>query len=160
MIKTMRRIVIAAILLIALAAGACLALYNCSAGTPLEGARTQALNVALEQSGIKDTIESKLRENASSLAEEYGIPSGLVDMGIDELAIQDWKIANTPTSEPTGTIHLTYEGSPIELTTYEDPSVLSIKGEGKLNTYGQKITFSVPESVQGLSSLLSNVSSL
>ena len=155
MAKTMKRIVITAIILILLAAIACCGVAFCSSGTVFENARTAAINNVINTTGIKDTIDASLRSKASELAAQYGIPEQLLDGGIDMLSIQDWEVVNTPTDATVDkTVELDYEGSPIQITTYDDPSIISVKGEGQLNTYGQTITFSVPESAQGIPKLL------
>ena len=153
--KTMKRIVIAAILLIVIAAAACIALVTCSTGTPLESARSSVLNTVIDTSGVKDRIEAGLKNRASSLAEEYGIPEEILDAGIDMLAIDKWKVTNAPSdAQVKKTVEIDLDGSPVQITTYDDDSIVSIKGEGKLNTFGQTITFEVPESAQGLANLL------
>lgn len=155
MAKTMRRIVIVAVLLIALAAAACFAVYKCSAGTPLEGVRTSALNTLIDQTGIKDKIKSELDRRSQSVAEEYGIPAELAEAGVEMLAIDDWKVVDTPAdTEVAKTVELDVKGSPIQVTLYEDPSVVSIRGDGEINTLGQSITFEIPESAQAAVGLL------
>ena len=149
MAKTMRNIVIVAILLIALAAAACFALFTCSAGTPLEGARTSALNTIIDKSGVKDKVKEHLATRSQDLADQYGIPHEVVDMGVDMLAIDDWKVVDTPTdSKVKETVEFDVQGSPVQVTLYDDPSVVSLKGNGEINTFGQDITFSIPESAQ------------
>ena len=155
MAKTMRRIVITAILLIALAGVAVAGVYLYSSGTAIEGVRTNLLNSAIEQFGLKDQIEGNLRQRATSLAEEYGLPSDLFDGVIDSLAIDQWKVVDTPTdTASTKTVELDVEGSPIQVTLYDDPSYISIRGEGTINTFGQTITLEVPESAQSITGLL------
>ena len=155
MAKTMRRIVIVAILLILIAGAACVALFTCSAGTPLEGARTATLNTVIEQTGVKDRIKTALADKASDIAAEYGVPEELLDAGIDMLAIEDWKVTELPADATVAkTVEMDVGGSPVQVTTYDDKSIVSLRGEGKLNTYGQTITFEVPESAQGLADLL------
>lgn len=157
MAKIMRRIIIVAILLIALAAAAVFALYNCSAGTPFEGLRTAALNTAIDQAGIKDRVKSALNDKATEIAESYGLPAELATAGVNALAIDEWKVVDTPTdANETNTFTFYAEGSDVRVTLYDDPSVVSIRGtDGKLNTYGQAITFQVPETVQNVSELIS-----
>ena len=155
MAKTMRRIVIAAILLILIAGAACVALFTCSAGTPLEGARTATLNTVIEQTGVKDRMKAELNSKASEIADQYGVPAELLNAGIDMLDIESWKVVDTPTNATVKkTVEMDVSGSPVQITTYDDDSILSIRGEGKLNTYGQTITFEIPESAQSVASLL------
>ena len=155
MAKTMRRIVIASIVLIALAAAACLAVYSCSVGTPLEGVRTSALNTLIDQAGVKDKIKSELETRAEETAEQYGIPVELLDAGIDMLAIEDWKVVDTPTDKGVNkTVEVDVGGNPVQVTLYDDPSLVSVKGDGAINTFGQMVTFEIPESAQTAVSML------
>lgn len=158
MAKTMRRIVIVAILLIALAGIACFALLNCSAGTPLESARTATLNTIIDQTGVKDRIKTELANKAGDIASEYGVPEEILDAGIDMLAIDDWKVVDTPSKAKVDkTVEMDVGESVVQVTTYDDDSIVSIKGDGKLNTFGQTITFEVPESARGAANLLSYI---
>ena len=155
MAKTMRRVVITAILLIALAGAAVAAVFFFGTGTSFEGARTGMINTAIDQLGIKSKLEDSLRQRAANLAEKYGLPSNLFDGVIDELAIKDWKAVDTPTdAKVTKTVEVDVEGSPLQVTLYDDPSFLSIQGSGKINTFGQTITLKVPESAQGIAKIL------
>lgn len=154
MARTMRRIVLIAILLIALAGAACFALYNCSAGTPFEGVRTSALNMIIDQSGMKEKVKSELNQKANSLAERYGLPAELANFGVDMLEIEKWKVVDTPNENTAkNTVEFDVKGSPVQVTFYEDPSVISVKSEGKINTYGQKVSFEIPASAQAVVSV-------
>lgn len=144
-----------AILLIALAAAACFALYNCSAGTPFESVRTSALNTVIDQSGVKEKIKNQLDQKASSLAERYGLPAELADTGVDMLEVDKWKVVDTPDeSTVKKTVEFDIKGSPVQVTLYDDPSVISVEGNGEINTYGQKISFEVPASAQAVVGML------
>lgn len=155
MAKSMRRIVIVAILLIALAGAACFAVLICSTDTPFEGARTATLNTIIDNTGVKDRVKTALSNKASDVAEKYGVPEELVDAGMDMLAIEDWKVTETPANAAVEkTVEMDVGGSPVQITTYDDKSIVSLKGEGKLNTFGQTITFKIPESAQGIADLL------
>ena len=153
--KTMRRIVLVGILFIVLAAAACGALYMFSSGTALESARTQVLNTVIDRAGIKARIETELRDRGSALAEEYGIPQQIIDSAIDTLDVPNWEIVNTPDSSSENDRYgFDVADSQVQITTYDDPAVISVKSDGKVNTFGQSISFKVPESAQAYTDLL------
>lgn len=154
--KTMRRIVLVAILLIALAAAACAALFVFSSGTALEGARTSALNAIIDTTGVKECIDTELRARASEVADEYGIPRQILDAAVDTLDVKDWQVVNTPEKAAAQEPHeFEVSDSKVEVTTYEDdPSLVTVKSDGQVSTFGQSITFQVPESAQTYTELL------
>ena len=153
--KVIRRIFLVIILVALLVAGGAFALFSCSASTPLESARTSALNSAIEALDLKGQIDAKLRARAQELADEYGLPSQLLDGGVDMLAIDEWEVVNTPTdNEVKNVVDLQLDGTDLTVTTYEQPDVISVESSGNINTFGQTITFSVPESAQGISNVL------
>ena len=153
--KTMKRIVVTAIVLILLAGIACVAVMASNPNSPLHNARITALNTVIDATGIKDHLRGELETRAKAAAEEYGIPQEVIDEGIDMLAIEDWRVVDNPDSTTINkTVEMDINGSLLQVTTYDDESVISIKGEGNINTFGQTISFSVPESARGLSNLL------
>ena len=155
MAKTMRRIVITALVLILLAGVACFALFTFGVGTPVEGVRTTALNTFIDKAGIKEAIKTSLSEQVGKVAEDYNIPEEITSAGIDLLAIDDWKVVDTPSSDSIKkTVEFDVDGSPVQVTLYDDPSLVSVRGYGKINTLGTTVTFEVPECAQTPVSLL------
>lgn len=154
MAKTMRNIVITCILLIVLAGAACALVVTggCSAtaNNPLAAllpanVQTDATNALIDASGIKDHIETELRSRADEIAEQTGIPVSVLDYGIDTLDIQNWEATEKPTADEataTGTYSFDADGTPVDITTYDDTSVVTV------SAYGQELTLAVPESAQ------------
>ena len=147
MTSTFRRIIITAILFIAVA-GIAVALVmsgGCSrvAKDPIEGMKNGAVNVVLNSSGIKGKVDAELRTRANAIAGEMGIPESVVNTMVDSLAIEDWEATSLPdNAQPTGTYEFNVEGTPTRVTTYEDPSIVTI------DVYGQPVTMAVPESAR------------
>ena len=142
-IKTMKRIVAAAIFLILLAGVAVFGLVMCSSDTPFENLRTDAINTLIEKTGVKQRMESELYAHAEKFAEDTGIPIGLVDEAVSTLDITNWEaIALPDDAVENGSISTDFDGQHYELTTYEDPSYVTVAA------FGQVITFEVPESAQ------------
>lgn len=145
--KTMRNVIITGIVFILIAAGlsAVVMLSGCSvlsAGS-LDEARAEAINTLADKSGFKTELETTLRTQGRELAQEYGMPAELADQVVDSLAIQDWKAVVLPSDAvETETFTIPVEGTPVEITTYEDVSIVTI------GAYGQNVTLSVPESAQ------------
>lgn len=147
MTKTFKRIIIAgvAFIAIAVAASALVVSGGCStsAGDPVESAKNGTLNAIIDASGIKGKIDSELRSRGGEIAEQVGIPQSTVDSFVDGLAIEDWQVTSLPsTATETGTYSVDADGTPAQITTYDDPSVVTI------NAYGQSVTMEVPESAQ------------
>ena len=147
MAKTMRNVVITAIVMILVAAGLSAVVMSggCSkmASDPVEGARINALNAIVESSGIKETLDSRLREEGRQLAAYYGVSPDVVDNVVDSAAIKDWKVTTLPENaieESSYTIDV--DGQSVEITTYDDDSVVTV------GAYGQEVTFEVPESAR------------
>ena len=102
-----------------------------------------ATNAAIDASGIKSQAEDALRENASSIAAETGMSEAEVNQAIDELNIQDWAVTSLPDdAQATGTQNVSYGGVNAQITTYTDPSYISVQAQG------QTFTLSVPQSAQ------------
>ena len=67
----------------------------------------------------------------------------MVDAMIDDLDIQSWQVATLPAGAvPTGSVDLDHEGTAITLTTYDDPSIVTVR------TAAGAVTLSVPASAQ------------
>lgn len=158
MAKTMRNVVITAILLIAIAIGAsalvltggCTAAFSfLGNANPFSGAQVAATNLAIDQLGIKDRINSELHARAQQAADEYGIPIEVLNAGIDDLAIQDWEAVEKPAGVvETGNYKVDANGTSVGITTYDDASVVGV------SAYGIDTTLAVPESAQPYTSLI------
>lgn len=127
-------------------------------GTPLAsalmslggGAGTAAANAALDASGLKTRAESALRENASKIAAKTGMSEDEVNSAIDQLDISSWTVTMLPSdASATGSFQTTYAGTSATVTTYADPSYVTV------NAMGQDVTLAVPESAQGYAWYLS-----
>lgn len=165
MARTMRNIVLTAILLIALAAAACGLVLTGGFGNvglpslgdlnPFAGAKATATNALIESSGIKDRVDSELRAHANDIAAQTGIPIETVNAGIDELAVQDWQATEKPaTAVETATYSVEADGTPVDITTYDDESIVTVEA------YGQEVTLAVPESAQQFADYLPLLESL
>ncbi len=150
MAKTMRNVVITAILLIAIAGAACWLVLtggcsNLALGDfkPFAGAQVAATNTLIDVSGVKDRIDSELRSRAQQVSDTYGIPVEIMDAAIDDLAIQEWKAVEKPeTVKETGTYSVDANGTEIGITTYDDTGYVGV------DAYGIEATLGVPESAQ------------
>ena len=108
-----------------------------------EGGKNAAANAALDVSGLKSKAESALRGNADRIAEATGMSSSQVDAAIDALDIQSWEVTSLPEgAEKTGSANVSYSGTDATITTYDDPSVVTV------TAMGQAITLAVPASAQ------------
>ena len=105
------------------------------AGTPISqallgiggNAKYAALNAALDASGVKGIVENSLRDHVAS-----------------------WSVTELPEdATATGSVHTTYQQTDATVTTYDDPSYVTI------DALGQSMTLSVPDSAQSYLSFLS-----
>ena len=128
------------------------------AGTPLAstlqqlggGAGATAANVALDASGIKGKIDSELRSHAGDIAAATGLSEGQVEDIINQIDISSWSVTTLPADATVaGSFQTSYQGTNVTVTTYTDPSYVSI------SPWGQTITLAVPESSQNYVSYLS-----
>lgn len=72
-----------------------------------------------------------------------------VNQAIDNLDINNWSVTSLPNdAKETGTQAVNYGGISAEVTTYEDPSYITVSAEG------QTFTLEVPNSAQDYLSLL------
>ena len=115
-----------------------------------EGGKNAAANAALDVSGLKSKAEGALRGNTDRIAEATGMSSSQVDAAIDALDIQSWEVTNLPEgAEKTGSANISYSGTDATITTYDDPSVVTV------TAMGQDITLAVPDSAQSYLPFLS-----
>ena len=91
-----------------------------------EGGKNAAANAALDVSGLKSKAESALRGNTDRIAEATGMSSSQVDAA-----------------------NISYSGTDATITTYDDPSVVTV------TAMGQDITLAVPDSAQSYLPFLS-----
>lgn len=119
-------------------------------GTPLEDAiGTGIANAALDASGVKSSIDEALRSNVERIAAATGLSNDQVETAIDELAIESWSATTLPeVVSVSGTFSTSYQGASATVTTYADPSYITVEA------YGQNLTLAVPESAQQYLSLL------
>lgn len=112
-------------------------------GDAAEQATYGAANAAVDATGIKKQIDTALRDNASEISRQTGLPQGVVDGMIDGLDVQSWKTVPLPSSATAeGTSNVSYGGYDAKITTYDDPSVVTI------STDVGSVTLEVPESAQ------------
>ena len=72
-----------------------------------------------------------------------------VTSAIDQLNIESWSVTTLPSNaSATGTFNTTYQRASATVTTYADPSYVTV------DALGQELTLSVPESAQSYVSLL------
>lgn len=119
-------------------------------GTPLEDAIGIGIaNAALDASGVKSSIDEALRSNVERIAAATGLSNDQVETAIDELAIESWSATTLPGgASVSGTFSTSYRGASATVTTYADPSYITVEA------YGQNLTLAVPESAQQYLSLL------
>lgn len=110
----------------------------------VDQAGTGAANAALDAIGIKDKADAILRDNAGRISEMTGLPRTAVDSLIDGLDIQSWQVTTLPSDAvPQGTTSIPYDGMDVTLTTYDDPSIVTVQ------TSMGAVTLAVPASAQG-----------
>lgn len=98
------------------------------------------LNAALDASGVKGAAESALRDNAAGIASATGMSEQEVDRAIDELDISSWRVTELPAqATPQLSFQASYQGSSTTVTTYDDPSYITI------DALGQHTTLLVPD---------------
>lgn len=149
--RTVTRAIAGTLLGIVIVLGVLSAAWNFALkGTPLEDMiGTGVANAALDASGIKGQIDSTLRENVSAVASATGMSESQVTSAIDQLNIESWSVTTLPSdASATGTFNTTYQGASATVTTYADPSYVTV------DALGQELTLSVPESARSYVSLL------
>lgn len=112
-------------------------------GDLASAARNAAANAALDASGAKSRIQDALEANVDAISAATGLSTAEVQQGVDDLAVRDWQVTDLPdAAQETGTYDGSAAGIDGSLTTYADPSYVTV------NAYGQNLTLSVPESAQ------------
>ncbi len=106
-------------------------------------AKNAAANAALDASGIKEKAQAALEGNAERIAAATGMSTAQVNEAIANLDIESWRATTLPADAlPAGTSNISYGGTDATITTYDDPSVVTV------NAYGQNLTLEVPASAQ------------
>lgn len=106
-------------------------------------------NAAIDASGIKSKAEDALLENASTIAKRTGMSEAQVNKAIKELDLESWTVTSLPkNAQETGSQSIDYGGVSAEVTTYSDPSYITVSSSG------QTFTLAVPENSQEYISLL------
>lgn len=114
------------------------------AENPFSGFFKSSMNAALDSSGIKDQIQDTLYSKVDTIAKKTGVPASKVKKKIDQLDISNWKATTLPSdAKPKQTETIDYKGSPAKVTTYDDPSIVTV------DSNGIAVTFEVPKSAQG-----------
>lgn len=112
-------------------------------GDIADDAKNAAANAALDASGAKNRVQDALESHVGDIAAATGLSNAEVQQGIDNLAVQDWEVTSLPdNAQQTGSFDGSAAGVDGTLTTYADPSYVTV------NAYGQNVTLSVPESAQ------------
>lgn len=142
--KTVAKVIGAVAVAAVVVLGGSLLLEQAGVETPLSDVKNGAANVALDASGIKDKADAALRSNAGKIAEKTGLPVSVVEGAIDNLDISNWQVTTLPANATaTGTSTVDYDGVQAEVTTYDDPSIVTV------NANGMDMTLEVPPSAQG-----------
>ncbi|MEC4184953.1 hypothetical protein VJ918_09055 [Adlercreutzia sp. R21] len=108
-----------------------------------ENGKNAAANAALDASGLKAKANEALRNNRDRIAEITGMSGSQVDAAINALDIENWEVTTLPAgASRTGSADISYGGTDATITTYDDPSVVTV------NAMGQDVTLAVPDSAQ------------
>ncbi len=113
-------------------------------GSPLENMLGNGIaNAALDASGVKGNIDSMLREHVSDIASATGLSESQITSAIDQLNISSWSVVTLPAdASATGSFNTTYRGASATVTTYADPSYVTV------DALGEELTLAVPQSAQ------------
>ncbi len=108
-----------------------------------EQGKNAAANAALDATGLKSKAKAAIEGNRDKIAAATGLSDAEVDAAIDALAIDSWEVTSLPEgASETGSSSISYGGTDATITTYDDPSVVTV------NAYGQDLTLAVPDSAQ------------
>ncbi|WP_251213211.1 hypothetical protein [Adlercreutzia murintestinalis] len=142
--KALGKVVVALGIAAVAVVGGSIALEQAGVETPLNAARNGAANAALDATGLKEKADAALRANVDRIAQKTGMPASVVEGAIDSLDIPSWQVTSVPAgATATGTSTIDYEGVGATVTTYDDPSVVTI------DTGAGAVTMEVPPSAQG-----------
>jgi len=142
--KVIKRLAITVLAIVAAFAVLCIfSSTQLGNANPITGITTAIQNQALDNLGIKSKIDSTLRNNEEAIANYTGMSESQVDDMIDNLDIQDWNATQLPSNATVAnTYNGNYGGTEATITTYDDPSYVTVCAND------QNITLSVPESAQ------------
>ena len=148
--KVIKRLAITVLAIVAAFAVLCIfSSTQLGNANPITGITTAIQNQALDNLGIKSKIDSTLRNNEEAIANYTGMSESQVDDMIDNLDIQDWNATQLPSNATVAnTYNGNYGGTEATITTYDDPSYVTVCAND------QNITLSVPESAQSYLSYL------
>lgn len=148
--KVIKRLAITVLAIVAAFAVLCIfSSTQLGNANPITGITTAIQNQALDNLGIKSKIDSTLRNNEEAIANYTGMSESQVDDMIDNLDIQDWNATQLPgNATVANTYNGNYGGTEATITTYDDPSYVTVCAND------QNITLSVPESAQSYLSYL------
>lgn len=108
-----------------------------------EEAKVAATNAAIDASGVKNKVQTALENNVGRIAEKTGMSEAQVSAAVDALAVESWQATTLPEEvESTGSFSGSYGGMSGTITTYEDPSYVTVEA------YGQEVTLEVPAEAQ------------
>ncbi|WP_302962634.1 hypothetical protein [uncultured Adlercreutzia sp.] len=109
----------------------------------LENGKNAAANAALDATGLKGKAKAALEGNRDKIAAATGMSDAEVDAAIAALDIDSWEVTSLPEgATETGSSSISYGGTDATITTYDDPSVVTV------NAMGQNVTLAVPDSAQ------------
>ncbi|MBQ9068861.1 MAG: hypothetical protein IJ131_07345 [Eggerthellaceae bacterium] len=115
-----------------------------AAGKAVEKAGNEAVSKMVDQSGLKEAAAAELHARAGDIAALSGLDESMVDYVIDSMDIPSWQTTTLPDGlGEQASIPVEYSGANATLTTYNDPSYMTV------SAYGQDITFAVPDAAQG-----------
>lgn len=118
-----------------------------------QAAKANVVNAALDATGIKARLQDVLEANSSAIAQSTGISQATVDAAIANMDIESWKVASLPSTASTeATYAVTYQGADTTVTTYSDPSYVTV------SALGQAVTLNVPADAQSSLAYLPYVS--
>jgi hypothetical protein len=111
--------------------------------TGISSVKTATVNAAIDASGIKAKLNDALMAKAPEIAVKTGASESDVDEAIESLDVSSWQAASLPAGAvSTATYPIDYQGTSASVTTYEDPSYITV------DALGQSLTLSVPQSAE------------
>lgn len=150
--KTAARI-LGALALVGIVGFAGLVLFGQQTEDASSSLKSNALNALVDASGIKDTVQSELDAHLDEIASAAGLSLSEAQEAVDALDVNSWTVADLPAdASATATYSTAAIGVDAEVTLYDDPGYVTVE------TYGQTLTFAVPESAQDYASLIAALS--
>lgn len=142
--KVFAVIVVCALVLV----GASVIFTKAEIDTPInkigESVSNSMANALIDAADIKGKAQEALEASAPGIASATGLSESAVDSMIDDLGIQDWTVVSLPKDVSVAdTNFVNYGGNTVEITSYSDPSIVT------LSLDGTDVTFEIPDSAQG-----------